>query len=137
VARELKPCGTPAAYRRHLRRGETPCQECKRAETEYQQSRPAYRARHPVSRGPLQPCGTYAGYERHRHRGERICEECREANTARAATRRADAVANGLPAGAAHGESGYFNYGCRCETCRAAGAKKNARRYPVDFTAPH
>jgi len=28
VARELKPCGTPAAYRRHLRNGEEPCAAC-------------------------------------------------------------------------------------------------------------
>lgn len=28
----LKPCGTPAAYRRHLRRGTPPCQRCKDAE---------------------------------------------------------------------------------------------------------
>lgn len=28
MARELKPCGTPAAYRRHLRKGEPACAEC-------------------------------------------------------------------------------------------------------------
>ena len=28
VARELKPCGTPAAYRRHLRNDEEPCAAC-------------------------------------------------------------------------------------------------------------
>ena len=28
VARELKPCGTPAAYRRHLRNDEEPCEAC-------------------------------------------------------------------------------------------------------------
>lgn len=31
MARELKPCGTPAAYRRHLRAKETACEQCKRA----------------------------------------------------------------------------------------------------------
>jgi hypothetical protein len=30
----LKPCGTEAAYRRHLRRGEQPCEAC-RAATAY------------------------------------------------------------------------------------------------------
>lgn len=29
--RTLKPCGTSAAYRRHLRRGEVPCARCKAA----------------------------------------------------------------------------------------------------------
>lgn len=28
MARELKPCGTEAAYRRHLRKGEKPCAKC-------------------------------------------------------------------------------------------------------------
>ncbi|MER0477314.1 WhiB family transcriptional regulator [Streptomyces sp. Edi2] len=28
----LKPCGTPAAYRRHLRAGQKPCRPCKSAE---------------------------------------------------------------------------------------------------------
>ena len=28
----LKPCGTAAAYRRHLRRGERPCEPCRQAE---------------------------------------------------------------------------------------------------------
>lgn len=31
MARELKPCGTSAAYRRHLRKGEEACAECKAA----------------------------------------------------------------------------------------------------------
>ena len=29
---QLKPCGTPAAYRRHLRAGQKPCPPCKSAE---------------------------------------------------------------------------------------------------------
>lgn len=28
MARELMPCGTPAAYRRHLRKGESACELC-------------------------------------------------------------------------------------------------------------
>lgn len=31
MARELQPCGTSAAYRRHLRRGEPACVDCKSA----------------------------------------------------------------------------------------------------------
>lgn len=31
MARTLQPCGTYAAYRRHLRKGETPCDLCKQA----------------------------------------------------------------------------------------------------------
>ena len=31
MPRELKPCGTEAAYRRHLRHDETPCTACRKA----------------------------------------------------------------------------------------------------------
>lgn len=34
MPRELKPCGTPAAYARHLRDRETPCQPCREANAE-------------------------------------------------------------------------------------------------------
>lgn len=32
--RELSPCGTHAAYKRHLKRGEEPCAECRAANVE-------------------------------------------------------------------------------------------------------
>ena len=38
---KLKPCGTAAAYRRHLRNDEAPCDECKRAVREQEQARRA------------------------------------------------------------------------------------------------
>lgn len=31
-----KPCGTPAAYKRHIRNGEKPCDACRAANTEKQ-----------------------------------------------------------------------------------------------------
>lgn len=31
MPRSVQPCGTPAAYRRHLRNGEKPCLDCHRA----------------------------------------------------------------------------------------------------------
>lgn len=39
MARELRPCGTEAAYRRHLRRRELACETCLRAHAEYEQAR--------------------------------------------------------------------------------------------------
>ncbi|WP_199550273.1 WhiB family transcriptional regulator [Streptomyces sp. N35] len=36
---ELRPCGTPAAYRRHLRAGEEPCERCREAELRRQAQR--------------------------------------------------------------------------------------------------
>lgn len=35
----LKPCGTTAAYRRHLRHGERPCEHCRQAEARLHQER--------------------------------------------------------------------------------------------------
>lgn len=39
MARELKPCGTPAAYRRHLRAKEPACGPCKEAWRDQKNSR--------------------------------------------------------------------------------------------------
>lgn len=39
MPRQVKPCGTEAAYRRHLRNAETPCPECKRAAAEKRATR--------------------------------------------------------------------------------------------------
>lgn len=40
--RDYKPCGTEAAYRRHLRWGDKPCEECK---AEHRRINTAYVAR--------------------------------------------------------------------------------------------
>jgi hypothetical protein len=34
MTRTLRPCGTQAAYKRHLRNHEPPCDECRHGETE-------------------------------------------------------------------------------------------------------
>lgn len=34
MGRPLSPCGTPAAYRRHLREGSDPCSACRRAKAD-------------------------------------------------------------------------------------------------------
>ncbi len=39
MGRALKPCGTNAAYHRHLRRGEQPCAECLEARRQYEAAR--------------------------------------------------------------------------------------------------
>lgn len=40
----LAPCGTYSAYQRHIRRGETPCAACRKANSEYHRQ---HRATHP------------------------------------------------------------------------------------------
>jgi hypothetical protein len=48
MARELKPCGTIAAYQRHRRHGEDPCEPCREANRAH--SGPATRARNAAVR---------------------------------------------------------------------------------------
>jgi hypothetical protein len=43
-----QPCGTVAAYKRHLRHGETPCSECKAAWAEWHRAN--YAKRHGISK---------------------------------------------------------------------------------------
>jgi hypothetical protein len=51
------------------------------------------------------------------------CTECRTVSAERARTRRD----SGRPP--VHGLSGYMNYHCKCEICRAAGSVWNAANY--------
>jgi hypothetical protein len=44
MPRELKPCGTDAAYSRHLKRGEDPCDPCKEAHREGNRAYPSKKA---------------------------------------------------------------------------------------------
>ncbi|MCP2339213.1 hypothetical protein [Actinomadura rupiterrae] len=44
MSRTLQPCGTRAAYKRHKRRGEQPCEPCRQANAAY--IRPTGSARH-------------------------------------------------------------------------------------------
>jgi len=69
------PCGTQAAYDRHIRRHELVDDACREAHAE---KRRKQRAR---DRGPA-PCGTRRGYRRHRQNGEPACDACRYANAA-------------------------------------------------------
>lgn len=111
---ELKPCGTSAAYRRHLRHGETPCDACTAAEAE--------RGR-PEGVPPRKPAehGTQSKYSA----GCR-CEPCTVAHR-EACNRWREAVA-GLPAVFfEHGASGYRNYACRCAVCTKANADRCRR----------
>ena len=58
--RNLKPCGTVAAYMRHKRHGETPCDDCRRAAVRHESERKrSLRKRVPFKltegRGPIAP----------------------------------------------------------------------------------
>ncbi|MFC8282902.1 WhiB family transcriptional regulator [Streptomyces cyaneofuscatus] len=75
--RQLAPCGTDAAYDRHRRNGEQPCDPCRRAHNERNvQVRAETRHRRAAST----ECGTRGGYQKHRRNGETACAPCRQAN---------------------------------------------------------
>lgn len=77
MARQLKSCGTLAAYRRHLAHGEPTCRACRDAASAVGDGR---RPRAFV-RGPngMSECGTPQGHGAHRYRGEPSCDACRDA----------------------------------------------------------
>lgn len=67
-----KPCGTLAAYHRHLRHSEIPCDDCTRANREAKRTRgvSTQSRRKPIAHG------TAAGYRQHKYRGEEACADC-------------------------------------------------------------
>lgn len=76
--RRLAGCGTNAAYDRHVRNGEQPCDPCRRAHNERNvQVRAETRHRRAAST----ECGTRGGYQKHRRDGEAACGPCRQANS--------------------------------------------------------
>lgn len=85
MTRELQPCGTYAAYRRHIRHGEVPCRPCSDAAAAWARPRQqARRAERGYVRGPygVPQCGTYSGYMAHRYRRQGTCQPCRDAAAA-------------------------------------------------------
>ena len=73
MSRELQPCGTYAAYRRHLSHGEYPCQPCTEAAAAHQRKVRGTKPR------VLAPCGTVGAYHRHIRSNETPCDDCRKA----------------------------------------------------------
>lgn len=72
--RPLKPCGTNAAYNRHIARNEDPCEPCKAAHREHaaglrKQPRPRQAAQH----------GTPSGAVAHYRNKTALCEPCKKA----------------------------------------------------------
>ena len=73
----LLPCGTNAAYGRHLHKGEKPCPACTQAHADYTAER---RNTPPENRNrPAAQCGTPSGTSRHWRNKEAPCEPCAEA----------------------------------------------------------
>lgn len=123
------PCGTPAAYARHLRWNEEPCAACKDAHAD---------ARMTQRGGPKpvmpKPCGTPAAYARHLYRGEYPCEECRKGQAAYEAERNGHQTTGrrnkpavcGTPAGY---RKHLRNGEATCFKCRLA-ENQNRAKYP-------
>jgi uncharacterized protein (DUF3084 family) len=69
--RWVQPCGTRAAYQRHQRHGETPCDTCREASRNYR----------PPDETTVR-CGTLSGHTRHVQRREEACQPCKAARAA-------------------------------------------------------
>lgn len=82
--KSLKPCGTTAAYARHIFHDEIPCAPCQEARHTYQAEQ---RAKSPKKPRKIAPCGTLAAWARHYRRKEPIDEDCRIARVEYSATR--------------------------------------------------
>ena len=78
MSRELKPCGTNAAYARHLANGEEACDACKKAHSLYEGQRQTGTLR----RFQPAPCGTLAAARRHVRNREPVDQACLEAEAA-------------------------------------------------------
>lgn len=74
----LMPCGTVAAYMRHIENGETACDACRKAAAKDSRER-AWRT---GKNRPMKParCGTNSGYEKHIRLRTEPCDACREAH---------------------------------------------------------
>lgn len=77
MARELQPCGTNAAYRRHRYYNEPACPECRTAATVYEIAR---LRKHGGGPRKIAQCGTHSGYVRHIRNREPTCLPCRKAH---------------------------------------------------------
>ena len=78
MTRQLQPCGTDAAYRRHRYNGEDPCAEChaarNREQREYNWSNGIHQER------VVAECGTVSAWNRHQYRNEPTDALCRQAH---------------------------------------------------------
>jgi len=92
----------------------------------------AARTRRPVTPIELPPGLAHGTIEA--YRAGCSCEPCRAANRADSRARRAERRATPFEL-IPHGEGGYSNYGCHCETCLAAGSKRNADHYDARLRA--
>ncbi|MER0443104.1 hypothetical protein ABR738_00685 [Streptomyces sp. Edi4] len=72
------PHGTMRGYRRHRRRKEAACEDCRRA---CRLAAAERRKRNRVER-QMKPCGTEAAYHRHLRAWEDPCDSCRTAHRA-------------------------------------------------------
>lgn len=76
AVRDLKPCGTTAAYNRHRARNEEPCADC----TEANRKRVAELRKQPRPRKAAQH-GTPSGAVAHYRNKTALCEPCKQARS--------------------------------------------------------
>ena len=83
TGREPAPCGTDAAYRRHIKNGDPKCLPCRDA---HNRTNARYdRHGRANSTHVREHCGTEQGLAEHSRRKERMCDKCRAIYSGRAA----------------------------------------------------
>ncbi|MEU1800819.1 hypothetical protein [Streptomyces sp. NPDC019937] len=70
--RPLAPCGTLAAYQRHMRKHEPIDDACRQANTNAKRTQSGAGK----TLAPITNHGTTGGYKRHLYRGEAACADC-------------------------------------------------------------
>lgn len=135
MPRELIPCPSEAAYRRHLARGEPVDEGCQQAHNEHNA-----KYRHPVSttgvhigERPLGPgeCGTLRGYRWHRKAAEPQCQPCKDAQAADVRSRYGKATGTKpgrvlAPCGTPAAYQRHLTHGEEpCDECRAGNLANN------------
>lgn len=70
--RPLAPCGTLAAYQRHMRKHEPIDDACRQANTDAKRKQTGAGK----TLAPITNHGTTGGYKRHLYRGEKACSDC-------------------------------------------------------------
>ena len=123
--RTYKPCGTNAAYMRHKKNGEEPCEACCIARKAYMAP---YRPK-PKGPKPLMGCGTHAGYKRHIEQRTEPCEPCRAAKREYQNARWIPHPVEIQPCGTYGGYSRHRRYGTPvCEACAQAARDYGKQR---------
>lgn len=145
LAGVMMPCGTPAAYRRHVKQEQEACPRCAWAWWLYSKATREEREilktplKYPVTSATTRDwgtirCGTIGGYDAHREHGEQVCRKClnaaAEAITAATLAQQPRETRIRPQCGSHEGYVAHRRvFEEPCDDCRAAQTAYDAARY--------